>query len=74
MYCVSSWNFIEKTVMYLFLVSNKRTFQGKTLATDITFKFPFIQQREFSEEKFLKIISNDKSSDVGPVDSLAVFT
>ena len=74
MYCVSSWNFIEKTVMYLFLVSNKRAFESETFIADITVKFSFVQQSELSEEKLLQVISNDKSPDVRPVDGLPVFT
>ena len=74
MLTISSWNFIKKAVMYLFLMSNKRAFQSETLGTNIALKFSFVQQSKLSEEKFLQIISNDESPDVGPVDGLPVFT
>ena len=60
--------------MYLFLMSDKAAFQSKTLLADIALKFSFVQQSKLSEEKFLQIISNDESPDVGPVDGLPVFT
>ena len=55
-------------------MSDKAAFQSKTLLADIALKFSFVQQSKLSEEKFLQIISNDESPDVGPVDGLPVFT
>ena len=60
--------------MDLFLMSNKRAFESEALTTDITFKFPFIQQCEFSKKKSLQVVSDDKPPDVGSVDGFAVFT